>query len=324
MSGASGTNGEKAPLSGTAGTRKAMSHNRTMGLVGFFAFLTFVFIYLLVRFWPSDAAKVTDMDLIVIAVLAGGLGGTVHGISSLVMYRGEEKLWESWFLWYALRPFTASSMGFIVYCALRAGFWALADESVGLTAFGTAAVAGVTGMFTYQVTQKLRDALDAFLGIEKKEKDGVVSISQKLDRTPIRDVPPRSLERLWKSGDSLAELTNWLKEKVWYWFVPIVDDEGRLTTVISDEAVWRYLVDKDVKAEEKKVSDVLAYIDGAKGLERAKDIYVEIGLENSVLAADDLMATKGLHLCMVTEEGKPTHFITKDDIRRVLGLPTHD
>lgn len=65
---------------------------------------------------------------------------------------------------------------------------------------------------------------------------------------------------------------------------------------------------------------VLNYLKGEKDLrKRTKDIHVKLKLEQCTGYANDLMRDNDVRLGIVIDEnGKPTHYITTGDLRRVL------
>jgi len=168
----------------TASNVPPMSRLKETILVGYFIVLLILFIYTLVSIWtPSGSTGLSTLfifsysfsfspeaRLILIAAFAGGLGGAVHAISSLVAYHGAGKLTEPWAWWYFARPVIGTSLALIVYFAVRGGLLTVSSDATGINQFGIAALAGITGMFTEHATRKLRDALDSLFGLTKSEK----------------------------------------------------------------------------------------------------------------------------------------------------------
>ena len=158
-----------------------MSRQKTLGLMAYFCVLAGLVIYLLIRAWPPETTsgssdlvifglKFTvayEVRLIIIVVLSGALGSTVHGISSLVVYKAKGMLGENWALWYFSRPFIGSPLALIMYLAVRGG---LLTGFQSINVHSIAGLAGITGMFTYHATTKLRDVLDVLFGTQKEER----------------------------------------------------------------------------------------------------------------------------------------------------------
>lgn len=188
--------------------------------------------------------------------------------------------------------------------------------AVIITAFGAWVGAGAAYFFG---RENLREAASSLLAMREP------SPKERLRRTPIREIPPRQLDWVVKTSDQLETVMDKLKAEPERWFIPIVKDDGTLDTVIHEEAIWRF-VDKEFEAGtayadilKKKVSDVVAYIKATPRLEWVEGIYVAVTLDKSAGDAHEEMQNKGVNLAIVTDErGKPTHFVTTGDVRRVL------
>ena len=105
--------------------------------------LGLLFAYLFLRFWPSEldtnskgteVEQITfwgnrivihirlDVQLLVIVMLAGGLGSFIHSATSFGDYVGNETLTQNWIWWYLLRPFIGMALALIFYLVIRGGF----------------------------------------------------------------------------------------------------------------------------------------------------------------------------------------------------------
>ena len=107
----------------------------------------------------------------------------------------------------------------------------------------------------------------------------------------------------------------------------IIEFRGELFTtedqgyyVIDEEAVWRYLV--DMKTDGGTLKNVLDYLEGVPKLKRRTDkIYVDASLDNNVGFVDEKIKEreKDVYVAIIIDDkGKPTHYITTGDIRRIL------
>ena len=152
------------------------------------------------------------------------------------------------------------------------------------------------------------------------------SAKERLRRTPIREMPLKPLDWRVTADEDLGPVVEKLKKEPTYWFVPILKKDGTLETVINEEAVWRFMDSeyaKDpptpyAKILKKKVSDMRKYIKNEK-LERFEGIYIPVTLDKSAGDVHELMQNKGVFLAIVLDEtGKPTHFFTTADVRKVL------
>jgi hypothetical protein len=187
--------------------------------------------------------------------------------------------------------------------------------AVIITAFGAWVGAGAAYYFG---RENLREAASSLLAMREP------SPKERLRRTPIREIPPTSLDWIVKNSDELKPVLDKLKAEPERWFTPIVKDAGTIDTVIHEEAIWRF-VDKETEAGtayadilEKKMSDVIKYIKDTPGLKRVEGIYVAVTFDKSVGDAYELMQNKDVYLAIIMDErGKPTHFITAGDVRKV-------
>ena len=196
--------------------------------------------------------------------------------------------------------------------------------SVIITAFGAWVGAGAAYFFG---RENLREAASSLLAMREE------SPRERLRRVPVREVPPRIVKWLVTTEDTMGVITDKLKAKPSYWFVPIVDDKEVLETVIEEEAVWR-LLDLEMHKQENlgktveqideafraiKVGAGLALIREIEGLERFTESHVVATLEKSAAEVYEAMQSKGVKLAIVVDEqGKPTHFFTTGDVREVL------
>ena len=156
------------------------------------------------------------------------------------------------------------------------------------------------------------------------------SAKERLRRTPIREMPLKPLDWRVKTSDLVKDVMDKLKENPKLWFIPIVDKDDKLETIINEEAIWRFVMgDKKTPAVEaphaenveKTINDVLNYIRDKdnKELKRFEHIYVRVTLDKSVGDAYELMQSKDVSLAAVADEtGKLTHYFTNGDVRRVL------
>jgi hypothetical protein len=158
--------------------------NRARKILGtYYIVLPFILVYLLFKifppqpWWPSDWRSVqmvffipklniwTTLEerLILLVVVAGGLGSYIHSATSYADFRGNRQFGPSWLLWYLLRPFIGMSLAVVVYFAIRGGLLSVilsgseANDATKINPFGIAAIASLTGMFSKQAADKLAE-----------------------------------------------------------------------------------------------------------------------------------------------------------------------
>ncbi len=192
--------------------------------------------------------------------------------------------------------------------------------AVILTAFGAWVGAGAAYFFG---RENLREATSSMLRMREP------SARERLRLTPVREMPLKLLDWRVKLGDKVENIMKKLKDEVERWFIPIVNDDDTLKTVMHEEAFWRFVNDgiaitPYAEIMQKTVSDVLAFLDIGQNKElkkRVEDIYVCVTLDKSAGDANELMQNKNVYLAVVLDKegkGKPTHFITTADVRKVL------
>lgn len=130
---------------------------------------------------PSPFDLTTERRLILIALLAGAIGSCIHALQSLAAFIGNEQLYRSWKTWYLVRPVIGMSLALIVYFAAR-GTQMLGAEA-GAEPFGTAALAGLSGMFSKQATEKLEEVFSTLLQ-RKKSVEYKNGLSEDANRHP--------------------------------------------------------------------------------------------------------------------------------------------
>lgn len=102
-----------------------------------------------------------DTQLLLLVILAGALGGTLHSLRSLYWYVGCRDLLQSWILMYVLLPFTGAILSVIFYSVLRAGL--VPTPTNKDTSVAIIAIAVLVGLFSQQAAVKLKDIFDALL-----------------------------------------------------------------------------------------------------------------------------------------------------------------
>jgi hypothetical protein len=172
-----------------AGAGRPLPPGQPMGkfaqlLIAAYLLAIFVWIaYFLVKLWPpgaSDAPQPADflwgrvtlpleIRLLMIAAITGALGACVHLGTSFTDFAGNERLASSWIWWYLFRPFIGMALAEIVYLAIRGGFFnAAAGTPDVINPYGVAAVTALTGLFSKQATDKLREVFETVFRIEQK------------------------------------------------------------------------------------------------------------------------------------------------------------
>jgi len=97
-----------------------------------------------------------DTNLLLLALLAGALGGVLHSLRSIAWYVGERKLRWSWVLYYWCLPFVAAILALLFYLLIRGGLISAQGTTQDISPYGIAAVAGLVGLFSDQAAEMLK------------------------------------------------------------------------------------------------------------------------------------------------------------------------
>ncbi len=121
-------------------------------------------------------AEAKEMDLgirlLILSLLFGVLGGSTHGLSSLMDFRGQRRLFRSWSLWYFGRPILGGMVSMIFYLVVRAGLFSSSAPSIDANLYGIAAISTLVGMFTDQATNKLAELFKTMFVTKGEEREG--------------------------------------------------------------------------------------------------------------------------------------------------------
>jgi len=234
--------------------------------------------YLVLCLWPSkqvakddtsenetwaESAKILWIDfsilpearLIFLVILMGALGSFVHAATSFVTYVGNRSLSPSWYWWYVLRPFIGMGLALIFYLVIRGGLVLLSavPEVEKLSPFGIGAIAALSGLFSKQAADKLRDIFDNIFKTEEGKGDEE-RVDKLEDARPVTDVmlgvggiTACKLEEGRKIEEvKIEELYSLLKEGITR--IPILDDKGAVRCVIHQSMLYKFISDKSIQA----------------------------------------------------------------------------
>ncbi|HTY38386.1 MAG TPA: hypothetical protein VMH23_14805 [Bacteroidota bacterium] len=97
-----------------------------------------------------------ELQYLFLALFAGGLGGALRSLSSLVMYRANRRLFTSWILWYFCQPVLGGMFAVVGLAMVKAGFIGGSGVEV-LSPSGVVAFSALTGLFIDEFTNKLSE-----------------------------------------------------------------------------------------------------------------------------------------------------------------------
>jgi hypothetical protein len=109
---------------------------------------------------PVEKPFAPGEQILVLVVLAGALGGVLHGLTSLAAHSGAGRLDRRWWVFYVARPVVGGGLALVVALVLRAGLLGVSvTEDVSgrrvLLAWGALA-----GLFSSPALKKLKDVFD--------------------------------------------------------------------------------------------------------------------------------------------------------------------
>jgi hypothetical protein len=105
-----------------------------------------------------------DAYVFLIVLFAGMLGGAVRGIYSFVRHLGLKNFSLNWAWFYITLPFTGAALGLLIYFVMRGGFYgASVGKGLVFNPFSFAALAALTGLFTDNAMEKLKQVADTLL-----------------------------------------------------------------------------------------------------------------------------------------------------------------
>jgi hypothetical protein len=144
----------------------------TLAVIGILSFVCLTWSWLGVEDTRGENARTTanvigfditlsgETALFVLIFAAAAVGSFVHAATSFVTYAGNRTLRRSWIVWYFFRTLIGIALATVVYLVVRAGFFASATNPAEVSPFGVAAIAGLSGLFSKQATDKLQEVFD--------------------------------------------------------------------------------------------------------------------------------------------------------------------
>ena len=139
-------------------------------------------------------ATTADVQLLLLVMVAGALGSFLHTATSFADFVGNEKLARSWLWWYLLKPFVGMGLAVIFYLVIRGGFLSAGAEAGKVNIYGIAALAGLTGMFSKQATDKLGEVFTTLFQTKPGEGDDARKGGLANDVPVLTDLVPARLE----------------------------------------------------------------------------------------------------------------------------------
>jgi hypothetical protein len=185
-----------------------------------------------------------ETRMILIVIVSGALGSFVHAATSFGTYVGNQRIYASWIWWYVLRPFLGMGLALILYYVVYGGLLSTGVSAETVNPFGIAAIAGMTGMFAKQATDKLNET---FTTLFKTSPDkGDAERKDKLDNplAIVSGVEPASF------AVGAEERAIVLKgARFVHGSSVCINADGRPTTFVSETKLMAVLLPSDLENE---------------------------------------------------------------------------
>lgn len=111
----------------------------------------------------SEAHVSAELQLLIVASIAGALGGLLYAVRALYKHVAFHDLTRRWLFAYALSPVMGAILGMFSYFLARGGFFSSAAAAASVNLHGVAAVACLMGLFSQQAVQKLKRVAETML-----------------------------------------------------------------------------------------------------------------------------------------------------------------
>ena len=135
-----------------------------------------------VSLFAISFAVTDETRTLALVLVAGALGALVHAMRSLYWYVGHRELRPNWILQYLLLPVVGSTLGALVYLAVRGGLLPTQQGAAALSPLGMAAVSGVVGMFSSQAVTKRHQVADSLFSKAPRGADSVTPAKDETDQ----------------------------------------------------------------------------------------------------------------------------------------------
>ena len=184
--------------------------------------------------WPI--AVDPEVRLILLVATSAALGSYVQVVSSLVQHIANRSFSTSWVLWYFLRMPLGMAVAIILYFALRAGFLPGPPAYGELNVFGITALAGLVGMFSRPIVDKLREFFDDLFLTAPGFGDDARRDKMNTARPIVHEISPA---RLPSGGDDMRVIVRGAR------FIDgsavTVNDQARPTVFVDSYELHGYL-----------------------------------------------------------------------------------
>lgn len=197
-----------------------------------------------------------EARLVIIALLGGGIGASIHAIQSFIQFVGHRTFITSWVWWYIMRAPIGALLALVFYFALRAGLLGGGGEvqvAEQVSVAGIASLSTLVGLFTEQAVKKLSDVFDAMFTPKEKEEEEGDGLHGKLPSVPeIIELQPMVIDAGTTERMLVVKGKNFVKGSE-----VRVDESARKTQYRSLNELSVELSDADVQAAGTRIVTVV-------------------------------------------------------------------
>jgi hypothetical protein len=134
------------------------------------------------QFFPDRRPITQDAQILLLMLFTGAFGSCVYALKSLGDYRGDGKLYQTWFTYYAIQPVEGAGIAYLFYLIARGGFLSVGVEEKTVNIFGMCAIAGLAGAFSDTAFLKLRELFQILF---KPQDDRGGKLSPNIDTSSL-------------------------------------------------------------------------------------------------------------------------------------------
>src|SRR5271166_1735531 len=128
-----------------------------------------------------------EVQLLLLVLFTGAFGSCVYALKSLADFRGEDKLYASWLLFYVIQPFEGGGVAFLFYLLIRGGLLVSTGADVTkVNLFVVCGIAGLVGAFSDAALKKLHEVFQSLFQ-PTDDRGGKLTSGLKIRTTTLPD-----------------------------------------------------------------------------------------------------------------------------------------
>lgn len=125
-----------------------------------------------------------DSYVFLVVLFAGMMGALIRGIHSFFKHLGLGDFSFKWTWFYILLPFSGAALSLVIYLVIRGGFYSSSfGNELSLNLFSFAALAALTGLFSDNAIEKLRQVAKVLLADVPPKVENAKEILDKKNET---------------------------------------------------------------------------------------------------------------------------------------------